>query len=110
MVNIFKHAFCYCMVMFRGHDNTHQQKKPVTRLDGNTLNDLRKKGLCFKCREPWSKDHICTKGGKMHQIEYYSAEESGTENSNQQSDLDEKEEEEPQREVEKGESKECKLA
>lgn len=30
--------------------------------------DLRKKNLCFKCKEPWRHDHQC-KRGRIHQIE-----------------------------------------
>lgn len=73
------------------HKETKQHKTHVTRLDPETLNELRRKGLCFRCREKWSQDHICPKGVKIHQIEYYSAEESNSNFLDQQSDFDDSE-------------------
>ncbi|XP_057846650.2 uncharacterized protein LOC131056314 [Cryptomeria japonica] len=68
------------------HHNPH-----VTRLDPETLNELRRKGLCFRCREKWSQDHVCPKGVKFNQIEYYSASESSSNFSDQQFDFEESE-------------------
>ncbi|XP_059064922.1 uncharacterized protein LOC131856971 [Cryptomeria japonica] len=49
------------------------------------------RGSCFRCREKWSQDHICPKGVKIHQIEYYSAGESDSDSSDQQLDCDDSE-------------------
>lgn len=73
------------------HKEFKQHNTHVTRLDPETLNELRRKGLCFRCREKWSQDHICPKGVKIHQIEYYSAGESDSDSSDQQSDCDDNE-------------------
>ena len=52
------------------------QPKRDNKLDNETLNELRKKKLCFHCREPWDLSHKCPLTVKENQIEYFSAEDS----------------------------------
>jgi hypothetical protein len=47
-----------------------QPKKNYTRIDSETLNELRKKGLCFTCKEPYTKDHKCSTKAMVLLIEY----------------------------------------
>jgi hypothetical protein len=42
------------------------------RLNEATQNELRKKNLCFSCKEPWVLGHICMGKGKVHYIEVHS--------------------------------------
>ena len=39
------------------------------RMDPETQNDLRRKKLCFSCKEPWEPGHRCVGKGKVHLIE-----------------------------------------
>ncbi|KAH9311173.1 hypothetical protein KI387_026208, partial [Taxus chinensis] len=77
------------------HKEFKQHNPHVTRLDPETLNELRRKGLCFRCRDKWSQDHVFPKGVKFNQIEYYSAGESSSDFSDQQSDVEESEVDRP---------------
>ena len=65
------------------------QLKRDNKLDNDTLNELRKKKLCFHCREPWDLSHKCPLKAKANQMEYFSAEESQSEREDQHSDSDE---------------------
>ena len=68
----------------------HKDAQPKRgKLDNDTLNDLRKKKLCFHCREPWDLSHKCPLKAKANQMEYFSAEESQLERDDQHSDSDE---------------------
>jgi len=40
-----------------------------SRLDEETLNEHRRKKLCFTCKEPWEPSHRCSRKGKIHYIE-----------------------------------------
>ena len=42
------------------------------RLDEETRNELRRKKLCFSCKEPWQSGHRCMGKGKVHYIEVVS--------------------------------------
>ncbi|XP_057823527.2 uncharacterized protein LOC131035817 [Cryptomeria japonica] len=64
------------------------QKKESKRLDNETLNELRRKKLCFQCREPWDLSHKCPLKAKANQMESFSAEESQSEDEEQQSESD----------------------
>ena len=54
-----------------------------------TLNELRRKKLCFHCREPWDLSHKCPLKAKANQMEYFSAEESQSKREDQHYDSDE---------------------
>ena len=58
-------------------------------MDNDTLNELRRKKLCFHCREAWDLSHKCPLKAKVDQMEYFSAEESQLEGEDQQSDSNE---------------------
>ena len=50
----------------------HKDAQPKRdHLDNDTLNDLRKKKLCFHCREPWDLSHKCPLKDKVNQMEYF---------------------------------------
>ena len=49
------------------------QPKMANKLDNDTLNELRKKKLCFHCKEPWDLSHECPVKAKANQIEYFLA-------------------------------------
>ena len=38
-------------------------------LNEDTRRDLRRKNLCFNCKDPWVPDHICMGKGKVYVIE-----------------------------------------
>jgi hypothetical protein len=42
------------------------------RLDDETRKELRRKKLCFSCKEPWEPGHRCMGKGKVHYIEVLS--------------------------------------
>jgi hypothetical protein len=53
-------------------------QKPWTgkdRMDEETQKELRRKKLCFSCKEPWESGHRCMGKGKVHYIEVLSDEE-----------------------------------
>ena len=55
----------------------HKDAQPKRdKFDNDTLNDLRKKKLCFHCREPWDLSHKCPLKAKANQMEYFSTKES----------------------------------
>ena len=60
-------------LLFREIKN--QQKTNTPKLDFETRNELRRKKLCFTCREPWTPDHRCLGKGKIHFGEVHSEEE-----------------------------------
>ena len=70
------------------HREAQPTKEESKRLDNETLNDLRKKKLCFHCREPWDLSHKCPLKAKAKQMEYFSAEESVDGDSEQSSESD----------------------
>jgi hypothetical protein len=39
------------------------------RMDDNTRRELRRKKLCFTCKEPWNPSHKCMGHGQVHYIE-----------------------------------------
>jgi hypothetical protein len=39
------------------------------RMDENTRRELRRKQLCYTCKEPWDPSHKCMGSGKAHYIE-----------------------------------------
>jgi hypothetical protein len=39
------------------------------RVDENTRRELRRKHLCFTCKEPWNLAHKCIGRGQVHYIE-----------------------------------------
>jgi hypothetical protein len=47
----------------RGFDKGHG------RIDDNTRRELRRKQLCFTCKEPWNPSHKCMGRGQVHYIE-----------------------------------------
>jgi hypothetical protein len=47
----------------RGFDRGHG------RVDENTRRELRRKQLCFTCKEPWNPTHKCMGRGQVHYIE-----------------------------------------
>jgi hypothetical protein len=57
----------------------NKDKKPFQKewtgkekLDEATRNELRRKKLCFSCKEPWDLGHRCMGKGKVHYIEVHS--------------------------------------
>jgi hypothetical protein len=42
------------------------------KMDEATHNELRRKKLCFNCKDPWELGHICMGKGKAHYIEVLS--------------------------------------
>jgi transposase InsO family protein len=49
-----------------------EAKLPVRgrdRMDENTRRDLRRKQLCYTCKEPWNPSHKCMGCGQVHYIE-----------------------------------------
>ncbi|XP_059078061.1 uncharacterized protein LOC131876635 [Cryptomeria japonica] len=65
------------------HKNSDQQKKPFQKHNEESLNDLRRRNLCFKCNEPWDPKHKCASKGKANQLEYFSGDDASSENSDQ---------------------------
>jgi hypothetical protein len=45
------------------------------RIDDNTRRELRRKQLCFTCKEPWNPSHKCMGRGQVHYIEVTSDDE-----------------------------------
>jgi hypothetical protein len=41
----------------------------IGRLDENTSRELRRKKLCYTCKEPWNPSHKCMGRGQVHYIE-----------------------------------------
>jgi hypothetical protein len=39
------------------------------KLDENTRRELRRKQLCYSCKEPWNPSHKCMGHGQVHYIE-----------------------------------------
>jgi hypothetical protein len=39
------------------------------KIDDNTRRELRRKQLCFTCKEPWNTSHKCMGRGQVHYIE-----------------------------------------
>ena len=56
-----------------------------------TWNELKRKKLCFTCREPWTLDHRYLGKGKIHYVEVLSEEEDEQQEG---SDVDGNDEEE----------------
>jgi hypothetical protein len=53
----------------KGYDKDHG------RIDDNTRRELRRKQLCFTCKEPWNPSHKCMGRGQVHYIEVTSDDE-----------------------------------
>lgn len=59
--------------------------------------ELRRKNLCYSCREPWAPGHKCHGKGNLHQMECYSADGSDSKMLEQQTVIeDNKYEEAPE--------------
>lgn len=67
----------------------NKPKEGSKGLDNETLNELRKKKLCFHCRENWDLSHKFSLKAKANQMEYFSVEESESEVEDQHFDSDE---------------------
>ncbi|XP_057812846.2 uncharacterized protein LOC131026858 [Cryptomeria japonica] len=70
------------------------------RMDQETQNDLRRRKLCFSCKEPWEPRHHCMGKGKVHLIEVTS--EFGDEEipgTNTEDSMEETRQEQPQLEI-----------
>ncbi|XP_059073375.1 uncharacterized protein LOC131874148 [Cryptomeria japonica] len=65
----------------KSNKDSHQPREDTKKLDNDTLNELRRKKLCFHCREPWDPSHKCPLKAKAKQIEYFSADETAEESS-----------------------------
>jgi hypothetical protein len=66
----------------RGRD-TKKMDKGKGKMDEATRRELRRKKLCFTCKESWNLGHKCWSKGNIHYIEvvYDSEDESGGEES-----------------------------
>ena len=51
----------------------YAQPKRDNKLDNDTLNELRRKKLCFHCREPWDLSYKSLLKAKANQMEYFLA-------------------------------------
>lgn len=49
--------------------NFKPQKNFSSKIDQESRNELRRKKLCFNCKEPWELAHRCLGKGKVHLIE-----------------------------------------
>jgi hypothetical protein len=47
----------------------HKSRIGKDRMDEDTQRELRRKNLCFSCKEPWESGHQCMGKGKVHYIE-----------------------------------------
>ena len=52
--------------------NFRPQKNFPPKSDQESRNELRRKKLCFNCKEPWEPGHHCLGKGKVHLIEVIS--------------------------------------
>jgi hypothetical protein len=50
-------------------------------MDENTIRELRRKQLCYTCKEPWNPSHKCMGHGRVHYIEM-------TSNNEEEEDFD----------------------
>jgi hypothetical protein len=68
-------------MVHRGRD-TRPVDRGKGKLDEATRRDLRRKQLCYTCRDPWQPGHRCLGKGKIHYVEvvYDSEEEADDEN------------------------------
>ena len=75
----------------RNETKAKNKDKSFTPLDRETLNDLRKKKLCFYCKGPYDMNHDCPlrPKGKANRVMWAYYEESESDNSDQQSDIEE---------------------
>jgi hypothetical protein len=55
-------------IITKGHD-TRQIVKGKGKMDEVIRRELRRKQLCFTCKEPWHSGHRCLGKGKIHYIE-----------------------------------------
>lgn len=60
-------------------------------MDNDLREELRRKNLCYICKEPWALGHRYYGKGKAHHMEAYSADDSESEFLEQQTDLEESE-------------------
>ena len=65
------------------------------KVDEETRSELRRKKLCFTCREPWVPRHRCLGKGQVHYIEV--ASESDSDEHEEFHDTKEEEEEEKEK-------------
>jgi hypothetical protein len=58
----------------KGKDKKPFQKEGTgkEKMDEATHNELRRKKLCFTCKDPWEPGHMCMGKGKAHYIEVLS--------------------------------------
>jgi hypothetical protein len=74
-------------------------------MDEETRRELRRKKLCFTCKDPWEPGHRCMGKGKAHYVEVISNEEDDEETSHDQGETHgNPKEEQPQGAVQKYES------
>ena len=69
------------------------------KVDEETRSELRRKKLCFTCREPWVPGHRCLGQGQVHFIEV--ASESDSNEYEDFHDIKEEKEEEKEKEISK---------
>ncbi|XP_057873430.2 uncharacterized protein LOC131079483 [Cryptomeria japonica] len=65
---------------------SNQPKKFPSRMDDELHQEIRRKNLCYSCKEPWVLGHRCHGKSNARQMEAYSADGSDSENSEQQLD------------------------
>jgi hypothetical protein len=88
----------------------NKDKKPFQKegtskekLDEATRNELRRKKLCFNCKDPWEPGHRCMGKGKAHYIEVLSdSEEEEEAKQVQDNEQDRSAKEQPHEEVKSG--------
>jgi len=78
----------------------NQPKYQPPRMDQETKNEMRRKKLCFSCKEPWEPGHRCLGKGKVHLIEVISNDESEFAEDNKSNGADDHVEQKPQLELE----------
>ena len=81
--------------------NNNQQKPNPPRLDFETRNELKRKKLCFTCREPWTPNHKCLRKGKIHYVEVLFEDEGEQQEGNDVEDSEEEVEEQPPKDKKK---------
>jgi hypothetical protein len=59
----------------KGEKDQRGVDKGKGRMDKATRRELRRKQLCFTCKEPWEPGHKCMGKGKVHYIEVISDDE-----------------------------------
>jgi hypothetical protein len=68
-------------------------------MDEETRRELRRKKLCYSCKEPWELGHRCMGRGKVHYIEVLSDEEDGDDETTHLHDIGQRSGEPPHLEI-----------